>query len=175
MIWGLVALVAVALVVGAVLGGAALFGSRSLGLKDGGSAIATGASDATLYIPSPSPTKRSAGALVTLAPGQSSAAVATSPAAGKPAKRITLIAGEKQVASFGNIDLSGSYPQGEGAVLDVQRLENGRWTSFYSVTAVVAGGSYSTVVQTSRSGVNVFRVIDSDTKLTSNPVRVRVG
>ena len=72
------------------------------------------------------------------------------------------------------IDLTGSYPLGEGAILQVQRLEGGKWTDF-PVTISVGGGTFSTYVQTSHTGTNEFRVIDTDTETTSNTVKVKVG
>ena len=35
--------------------------------------------------------------------------------------------------------------------------------------------TFSTYVQTSQAGVNRFRVVDTDTKLESNEVKVTVG
>jgi hypothetical protein len=72
------------------------------------------------------------------------------------------------------IDLTGIYPGGEGAILRVQRFESGQWQDF-PVTASVSNQTFSTYVQTSRSGVNKFRVVDTDSGLKSNPVRVTVG
>ena len=72
------------------------------------------------------------------------------------------------------IDLTGSYPSGEGAILQMQRLENGDWTDF-PVTMSVSGGTFATYVLTSRPGENKFRVIDTDTQKTSNEVVVTVG
>jgi hypothetical protein len=73
------------------------------------------------------------------------------------------------------IDLTGTYIGGEGAVLNVQKLTNGSWQNFYGVSASVTGGTFATYIQTGTSGVNKFRVVDSDTHLASNPVSVRVG
>ena len=72
------------------------------------------------------------------------------------------------------IDLTGVYPGGEGAILQVQRFTNGAWTDF-PVTASVSNQTFSTYVQTSQAGVNRFRVVDTDTKLESNEVKVTVG
>ncbi|MGD9961561.1 hypothetical protein [Nocardioides sp.] len=174
---GLIALVAVAAVVGLLLGGAALFGTRILGL--GGDQDATGAATGgdSLYLPTPSPTAEGTGPLITLAPGDptpTTSAPASSPTK-KPKREIKLVAGQASVGSFDEIDLSGSYPLGEGSILQVQRLENGTWVGFYSVSVTVTNGSFSTFVQTSRTGVNKFRVVDSDTDTKSNAVSVKVG
>ena len=45
------------------------------------------------------------------------------------------------------VDLSGVYPRGEGATLQVQRFEGG-WTDF-PVTASVSGGTFRTYIYTS--------------------------
>ena len=55
------------------------------------------------------------------------------------------------------IYLTGVYPGGEGAVVQVQRFENDKWEDF-PVDAVVSGETFSTYVQTAQPGVNMFRV-----------------
>ena len=52
------------------------------------------------------------------------------------------------------IDLTGVYPGGEGAVLRVQRLEDGAWVDFAdgSVEATVSNETFSTYVVTERTG-----------------------
>ena len=72
------------------------------------------------------------------------------------------------------IDLTGVYPGGEGAILQVQRFTNGKWQDF-PVTVSVSDETFTTYVQTSQAGENKFRVVDSDTDLISNEVRVTVG
>ena len=65
---------------------------------------------------------------------------------------------------MGRIDLTGTYPTGEGAVLQVQRATgpgDDSWVDF-PVTVTVSGGQFSTYVQTGRTGPNRFRVIDTD-------------
>jgi hypothetical protein len=39
----------------------------------------------------------------------------------------------------------------------------------------VSGGTFATYVQTARAGANKFRVVDTDTEVTSNEVTVTVG
>lgn len=168
---------AVAAVVGLLLGLAALFGTRILGV--GGDQSATGSSSGgdSLYLPTPSPTTRGTGPLITLGPGEptpTDATAATAEPTKKPKPRITLVAGKTSVSSFERIDLTGSYLQGEGAILQVQRREGGSWQDF-PVTMTVGGGTFSTYVQTSRPGINEFRVIDTDTGTKSRSVKVRVG
>jgi len=92
----------------------------------------------------------------------------------KPRSVISLSVSPLQVSSMQRIDLTGTYPGGEGASLSVQRFEGG-WSDFSGVTATVRGGTFSTYVMTGRTGVNRFRVVDPSGGKTSNPVRVRVG
>jgi hypothetical protein len=89
-------------------------------------------------------------------------------------KEIELSAGQQSVSAMQQIDLTGSYPTGEGAILQVQRLEDGSWEDF-PVTASVNNQTFSTYVQTGQTGENTFRVIDTDKDLVSNEVVVTVG
>jgi len=188
---GLVALVSVALVVGLLVGFTALLGTRLLGVAggSGGGAGEPVARD-SLYLPDPVTTSAPAGPLVTLAPTddeETAAATSTAEPTGNKKRRrdrdndqdeesrIVLSAGQLQVSQMERIDLTGVYPGGEGAILEVQRFENGRWTDFYSVSANVSNETFSTYVETSRSGVNRFRMYDPDKDLSSNEVRVTVG
>lgn len=178
---GLAALVAVAIVVGLVLGVTALVGTSMLGLRAGDSSSeANTGGGATLYLPTPSKSDGPDGPLVTLAstptPTQSATAEEspTMEPTKKAKKEITLTAGQTAVGSFDRIDLTGTYALGEGAILQVQRLEDGSWELF-NVTMSVNNGAFSTYVQTSRPGINEFRVVDLDTGLASNKVKVRVG
>ncbi|CUR55275.1 conserved exported hypothetical protein [metagenome] len=172
---GLIALVAVAVVVGLLMGGAALFGTKILGLDGGGDATGAATKGDSLYLPTPSPTK-AAGGQITLAPGDptpSSSAPAEENTK-KPERKIQLVAGQQSVGSFDEIDLTGTYPMGNGKILQVQRFEGGSWREF-PVTMTVQGGTFSTFVQTGVSGMNKFRVIDTDTDTKSNSVMVKVG
>ena len=170
---GLLALVGVALAVGLVTGLAVLAGAHVLGLGGGHAAVA-GDPGATLYLPKPQKTKASDGPSITLGSSPSSSSDTSSPSIRKPKKRISLQAGETTVAPMGRIDLTGTYPGGEGAVLNVQKFSNGTWQDFYSISASVTNSTFSTYIQTGTPGMNRFRVIDSDTKLASNEVRVQI-
>jgi hypothetical protein len=177
---GVVALVSVTVAVGLVLGVVTLLATHVLGL--GGSGRSTSAYQ-SLYLPTPQPTQTPSGPLVTLSPSPSSSA----PAAGEPtptdlptavssaADQITLSAGETSVAPMQQIDLTGVYPGGEGAILQVQRKLDGRWQDFLSVNAAVSGGQFSTYVQTGQLGVQKFRMRDTSTGKVSNVVSVTVG
>jgi hypothetical protein len=178
---GLVALVAVGLAVGLVLGGVAVAATSVLGLGDEGSSQ-TASDDTDFYLPKPSPTEGPSGPLITLAPSTEE----EGPSESAPAEpdeteeteaaeeQITLSAGQTSVAPMEQIDLTGVYPGGEGAILQVQKFSGGAWQEF-PVTAVVSNETFATFVQTSFQGVNRFRVVDNDTGVASNEVKVTVG
>jgi hypothetical protein len=170
---GLVALVGVALAVGLVLGLVALGASQVLGLG-GDSTNRKSTSEASLYLPRPERTKAPSGPLITL---DQKAEQSPSASGKKPPEKknppISLSSGQTAVSPMGQIDLTGTYPGGEGAVLQVQRFTAG-WQDF-PVTASVSDSTFSTYVQSSQTGVNRFRVVDTDSGKTSNEVRIRVG
>jgi hypothetical protein len=171
---GLLALVAVAVAVGLVTGLAFLAGAHMLGLG-GGQAAVNGDAGATMYLPKPEKTKASDGPSITLGSDPTSgSSQSSSPTIRKPKKQITLQAGETTVAPMARIDLTGTYPGGEGAVLNVQKFSNGSWQDFYSISASVTNATFSTYIQTGTPGKNRFRMVDSDTKLTSNEVKVTI-
>jgi hypothetical protein len=190
---GLVALVAVAVVVGLVAGFAALAGSRIVGL--GGETEASGSGSGphageTLELPRPSKTQAPTGPLVTLAPGDERGSAKKSgdtsdKAAERKRKRkgkkekqpesvISLSASKLAVSQMGRIDLTGTFPGGEGSVLRVQRREDGTWQDF-PVTVSVSNETFSTYVQSGTSGPNKFRVKDTDSDKVSNAVTVKIG
>lgn len=91
----------------------------------------------------------------------------------KPPKSvISLSASPVEVAPMERIYLTGTYPGGEGASLQVQRFEGG-WQNF-DASASVSGGTFSSYVMTGRSGPNKFRVVDPASGKASNPVTIRV-
>lgn len=175
---GLAALVGVGLAVGLILGLGALAASRVLGL-DGSGADTGASSQQSMYLPKPEKTQPPSGPLITLAPGPGESSGPTSatesPSQTKsPRQQISLSAGQTAVAPMEQIDLTGVYPGGEGAILQVQRYTGGSWRDF-PVTVSVSNETFSTYVQTSQGGVNKFRVVDTDSKLISNEVHVTVG
>ena len=173
---GLLALVAVGLVVGLVLGGVALGATRILGVGDDDT-TQTASDDTDFFLPKPSPTDGPSGPLITLAPpedgtGESAEAEPEEPAETEETEdaegQISLSVGQSAVGVMEQIDLTGVYPGGEGAVLQVQKFSGG-WQDF-PVTAVVSNETFATFVQTSFQGVNRFRVVDNDTGLASNEI-----
>ncbi|GAB3776042.1 hypothetical protein GCM10027600_41530 [Nocardioides ginsengisegetis] len=178
---GLLALVGVGLAVGLFLGLTVLVGTHVLGLGDS-SATSASTGGQSMYLPKPEKTQRASGPLITLgsdasqAPSETASAQPTEqPSKTKaPKKQISLSAGQTAVAPMEQIDLTGVYPGGEGAILQVQRFTTGSWQDF-PVTVSVSDETFSTYVQTSQGGVNRFRVVDTDTGLESNEIRVTVG
>lgn len=187
---GLIALVAVAVVVGVLAGLAVMVGSNVLGLGGGGSS-SSGSGDVeagdSLYMPEYVPTEAGSGPLITLVPtgdpDESSSDESESTAEKKPKKKkkkkpdtaITLSQGAFEVSSGQELYLSGVYPKGEGASLDIQvRSQGGEWTDF-PVDTTVSNGTFSTYVYTSKTGELEWRVIDKASGKTSNAVKVSHG
>ncbi|MDI6908771.1 hypothetical protein [Nocardioides sp.] len=174
---GLVALVGVALVVGLILGLVMIAGASVLGLGGDGGGDGAG-SERSMYLPRPEKTPAASGPEITLAPGQSTPASSdrsTEPTKSKsPRKQITLSASTTSAGPMETFGLTGVYPGGEGAILQVQRFTGGSWRDF-PVTASVSDETFQTSVATSYSGPNRFRVVDTDTGLESNEVRVTIG
>jgi hypothetical protein len=126
-----------------------------------------------MYLPKPSDTAEETGPAFTLQPSDQTPSAPESSAS--PEFAISLSAAQTQVGPMEEIYLTGVYPGGEGAVVQVQRFENGKWDDFATVDAVVSGETFSTYVQTAQTGVNRFRVRDTDGPEVSNEVSVTVG
>ena len=177
---GLIALVGVALVVGLVLGGVALGAVSVLGLGGDDEGGGRSASDRqSFYLPKPKPTGEPTEPLITLAPDESSSEApedepSEAPSSEAPEDEITLSAGQTSVSPMQQIDLTGVYTGGEGAILQVQRFADGQWIDF-PVTASVSNETFSTYIQTGQLGENRFRMIDTSNGLESNEVRVTIG
>ena len=178
---GLIALVGVGLAVGLIIGIVALVATRMMGLG-GENASAQTTSQESLYLPKPEKTTGPSGPLITLAPGESESPTekssqgqpSKSPKPAKAKKEISLSASQTSVEAMDQIDLTGVYPGGEGAILQVQRFTSGSWQAF-PVTVSVSDETFATYVQTSQTGINRFRVTDTDSGLTSNEVKVTIG
>jgi hypothetical protein len=179
---GLLALLAVGLTVGLVLGAGALAATKVLGVGGDESASDDSTSGASLYLPTPSKTGRPDGPLITLAPtdrgtGKSESTTPDSEPTETESKKeapISLSAGQTEVGPMEKIDLTGVYPGGEGAILQVQQFKDGKWNDF-PVTSSVSNETFTTYIQASAIGLNRFRVVDTDNGKTSNEVRVRIG
>ncbi len=176
---GLVALVGVTLVVGLILGLVVLGGSRVLGLG-GDDGTAESGSERSMYLPKPQKTPTATDPQITLAPTNSAAnngggSASKSPTdSSSPRKQITLSGSTTTAGAMETFNLTGVYPGGEGSILTVQRFQDGSWQDF-PATGSVSNETFQIPVQTSQPGVNRFRVVDTDTDLESNEVRVTVG
>jgi hypothetical protein len=167
---GLIALVGVALVIGLLGGLAVMVGVRATGIGDTSTASDDGGTPATFRLPRPSDT----GSSIPAPEDTEETPTGEEPTSEAPATAISLTATQQSVSPMQQIDLTGTYPGGEGAILQVQRFENGAWSDF-PVTMSVSGGTFATYVQTSQVGPNQFRVIDTDTQVASNELTVTVG
>ncbi|MEU6137679.1 hypothetical protein [Nocardioides sp. NPDC047086] len=184
---GVTALVAVAVGVGLIVGIGMFVGANIMGLGGGGAADDQGTdpdAGASLYAPSPKPTKTASGPAITLNASPTSApekqAASTSPSPSKtveekPAKEITLQAGIVQAKPMERIDLSGIYPRGEGAILRLERNDGQGWEEFGIPDVPVRGEQFSTPIQSGRVGKHKFRMKDIDTGTYSNVVTVTIG
>jgi hypothetical protein len=166
---GLLALVGVAVAIGLLGGLAVLVGVKAAGIGEDSAASDDSTASATFNLPKPTDTSSTIPE-----PEQTSEPGAGESTSEAPAEAISLAATQQSVSPMQQIDLTGTYQSGEGAILQVQRMENGQWSDF-PVTMSVSGGTFATYVQTSRTGPNKFRVIDTDTRTTSNEVTVTVG
>lgn len=176
--YGLLALVGVGVVVGLVLGLAALAGTRVLGVGDPATA-STGEGEQSMYLPKLEKTRTPTAPELTLAPGEETPSASESEAeeteSEKPEKPISLSAAQTTVAPMANIDLTGVYPGGEGAILQVQRFESGGWQDFPASPVSVSDQTFSTYVQTGQPGVQRFRMLDTGNGEASNVVKVTVA
>ena len=175
---GLAALVGVTLAVGLILGLVVLAGTKVLGL-DGESDSGSSSGGRSMYLPKPEKTPTETGPQITLAPEQESESAESTPSADPTAtksarKQISLSASTTQAAPMEQFNLTGVYPGGEGAILTVQRFQDGSWQEF-PATGSVSGEAFQIPVQTSQPGPNRFRVLDSDSGLQSNEIRVTIG
>ncbi len=166
---GLLALVGVAVAIGVLGGLAVMIGVKATGLDETTTATDGSATPSTFKLPQPTDTGS------TVAPPEDP----TEPGAGEesseaPAEAISLTAAQQSVSPMQQIGLTGTYQAGEGAILQVQRLEDGTWSDF-PVTVPVSGGTFATYLLTARPGPNQFRVVDTDTEAISNEVTVTVG
>ncbi|GAA1437182.1 hypothetical protein GCM10009641_38570 [Mycobacterium cookii] len=165
---GLVALVGVAVVIGLLGGLAVMVGVKATGIGGTSSGSSAEEAPATFNLPRPSDTGSTEPAPEEPAEpteGETSEA---------PAEAISLTTGQQSVSPMQQIDLTGTYQAGEGAILQVQRFEDGAWVDF-PVTVSVGGGTFATYVLTGRTGPNQFRVVDTDSDVVSNEVTVTVG
>ncbi len=178
---GLGALAVVSLLVGGVVGLVALGAARLTGV---GETTRAAPAEPSVYIPTRAPTTTPQA--YPDPPGASSQdqGASASPKAQEPKKKeekkkkraarpITLKASPAEVAGGERINLTGAYPRGDGATLQVQRFE-GSWVDF-PVTATVRDGTFATYIYSGHTGKNRFRVTDTGSGKSSNVVAVQIG
>lgn len=175
---GLLALLAVGLTVGLVLGLATLGATKVLGVGGDGSASGDSSVGASLFLPRPQKTDGPTGPLITLDATDEGKRRADRPSKSptqteEEEETISLSAGQTSVGVMEPIDLTGVYPGGEGAILQVQRFTDGSWSDF-PVTTPVSNETFSTYIQSSQTGVNRLRMVDTASGLESNEVKVRI-
>ena len=175
---GLAALAVISLLVGGVVSVIALGAAKLSGIDS--SSAGEPAVAPSLYMPTGVPTTRPDSYVdpsdfpepSPSASESGSESPSSEPSPSERTRAITLQLFPNEVSPGERINLTGVYQSGEGAVLQVQRFENG-WTDF-PVSANVSGGIYNTYVLTSRTGRARFRVIDHALNRASNPVTVTV-
>ena len=92
----------------------------------------------------------------------------------KKNQQLQLDANPTRAGAMERINLTGTYRGSDNVQLQVQRLEDGRWSDF-GVSATVRVGTYETYILTGRVGDNSFRMHDPSTAENSNVVVVRIG
>ncbi|GGF45467.1 hypothetical protein GCM10011519_19210 [Marmoricola endophyticus] len=170
----LVKIVGIAVVIGLVLGGGIFVVVSALGVGSDESPTADLPAGGSSRSPLPTVALTPSGAPSSTTSGDPSESPSESPSE-KPKGKLTLAAGQSQVAPGQQIDLTGQYAGKDGTVLQVQRRTGGSWQPFADVTVRVRGDDFSTYVVTSQNGEQRFRVLDQGTGTASNPVTVTVG
>lgn len=159
---GLSVLLVIGVLVGVIVAGIAVKAADYLGVGSGHSgstpeSVLPSTGDATKVEPTKTPPPSSP------------------PPSTTPVTAITLTETPATVAAGEHINLSGQYPGGDGATLQIQRsIGSGAWADF-PVTTNVSGGAFATYIITSYTGVNHIRVVDKATGKMSNVVTVTVG
>lgn len=170
----LLAMAGVAILVGVAIAGAAVVVLNSAGVGDT-EAEAARRGDATLFVPRYKPTKSVESDLGLPTPETSeSPSEEPSESAGPRTDQIELSVSPQSVGPGDRINFNGTYVDGEGVALQIQRKENGSWVDF-PVTATVRGGVFSTWIQTTRTGESPFRVYDEEADRASNVVVLTIG
>ena len=174
LLFAVAAMAGVALLVGLAIGGVVL---AAVGTSDVGEGqVAADKAPQTMVIPEYSPTESSGDEwdLPEVEPTRTPKVDLGDAEEEVRGDRITLFVAPQRVGPGERINFNGVYGDGEGATLQIQRREDGAWTDF-PVSATVRGGSFSTWIQTSRTGEAQFRVFDPAIERASNVVRVTIG
>ena len=180
-ITGLVALVGVAVVVGLLTGLAALVGTRIVGLGGESDSVGGRAARGAVAVPArPGPHRgggrapRHAGGHPEPA-GRGGGAPPTSPRSRSRRRPINLAAGATAVSGEEQLYLSGTYPGGEGSILDIEyKINDQPWREF-NLDVNVSGQTFATYVYTSNAGTIKWRMWDKSRNKRSNEVTVKHG
>jgi hypothetical protein len=162
---GLLALVGVSLAIGLIAGLGTFVGVKATGLGSTELEVDS-TSGQSMFLPTPQKTAE--------AGGKPSPEDSPDETKSEPESQIKLDATQTQVNPMEPIDLTGTYPGGDGVFLQVQRLRDGKWQDF-PVTLSVRGDTFATYVQTAQPGKTKFRVVDPESGATSNSVEVMIG
>ena len=170
----LAAMAGVAVLVGLAVGGAAVsvVNFAGVGSSGGGSG---GGGEESLFIPRYKPTETVEADLGLPSPSKSEKKDRKPKKEPSPrTDQVKLFVAPQSVGPGDRINFNGVYVDGDGVALQVQRKENGTWVDF-PVTATVQGGAFTTWIQTTRTGEQLFRMYDESADRASNTVRVTVG
>ncbi|MEV6269154.1 hypothetical protein AB0L64_18420 [Kribbella sp. NPDC051936] len=100
-------------------------------------------------------------------------AATTGTSASIAAKSITIKSDKATAKAWTKVSFTGKTSGiAKNTVVQVQRLENGKWVNFPAITKVTSRATYSVWVQSGRVGVNKFRVVAANT--ASAPVSVTI-
>jgi len=106
---------------------------------------------------------------------QANAATAQQTAVSTPAaaKSITIKSDKATAKAWAKVSFTGKTTAiAKNSVVQVQRLQSGKWVNFPATTKVTSKSTYSVWVQSGRVGVNKFRVVTG--KAASAAVSVNV-
>lgn len=112
-----------------------------------------------------------AGALQANAAPDTTTRITSTDVAAKPS--ITIKSDKATAKAWAKVSFTGKTTGiAAKSVVQVQRLQSGKWVNFPATTKVTSRGTYSVWVQSGRVGVNKFRVVTA--KATSTAVSVNI-
>ncbi|MFI5695701.1 hypothetical protein ACIA58_27870 [Kribbella sp. NPDC051586] len=89
------------------------------------------------------------------------------------AKSITIKSDKTAAKAWAKVSFTGRTSGiAKNTVVQVQRLENGKWVNFPATTKVTSRATYSVWVQSGRVGVNKFRVVAANTASAAASVTI---
>ena len=100
-------------------------------------------------------------------------AATTGTSASIAAKSITIKSDKATAKAWTKVSFTGKTSGiATNTVVQVQRLENGKWVNFPATTKVTSRATYSVWVQSGRVGVNKFRVVSAGTASAAASVTI---